>query len=68
MTPQHKEFDKSDVYDLVVIGDGVMGVQVALLASLAPYKKHVVLIDSKTASGALLDGEGQEYWWTNRFV
>ena len=60
VTPQHKEFDKSDVYDLAVIGAGVVGVQAALLASSAPYNKRVVLIDSKTASGALLDGEGQD--------
>ncbi|KAL7568880.1 hypothetical protein ACA910_015530 [Epithemia clementina (nom. ined.)] len=55
-----KEFDKKDNYDLAVIGAGVVGVQAALLAASAPYHKDVVLIDSKTASGALMDGAGND--------
>eukprot|EP00522_Entomoneis_paludosa_P002027 CAMPEP_0172474766 /NCGR_PEP_ID=MMETSP1065-20121228/69526_1 /TAXON_ID=265537 /ORGANISM="Amphiprora paludosa, Strain CCMP125" /LENGTH=635 /DNA_ID=CAMNT_0013232957 /DNA_START=68 /DNA_END=1975 /DNA_ORIENTATION=- len=47
-------------YDLAVIGAGVVGVQAALLAASAPYHKKVVLIDSASASGALMDANGED--------
>jgi len=47
-------------YDLAVIGAGVVGAQAALIAGSVPYSKKVILIDSPSASGALMNGEGED--------
>jgi NAD(P) transhydrogenase len=50
----------SVVYDLAVIGGGVVGVQAALSAAASPFRKRVILIDAPTASGALQDANGKD--------
>jgi NAD(P) transhydrogenase len=47
--------DDKTMYDLAVIGGGVVGVQAALLAAQAPYHKKVILLDAPRASGMLMN-------------
>ena len=48
------------MYDLAVIGAGVVGVQAALTAVQDDPTRRVVLIDAPAASGALSSPEGQD--------
>lgn len=43
------------VYDLAVMGGGVVGVQAALAAASSPMNKKVCLIDAPRASGMLMN-------------
>jgi len=49
-----------NVYDLAVIGAGVVGVQAALTAMQDDPTRRVVLIDAPVASGALQAPDGQD--------
>jgi NAD(P) transhydrogenase len=47
-------------YDLIVVGAGIVGVQTALLAAQAPYRKRVLLVDAPSASGQLQGLAGED--------
>ena len=45
----------NDIYDLIVIGAGPVGVQAAIVAASNPYQKRVCLVDAPRASGMLMN-------------
>jgi hypothetical protein len=51
------EQDDDDIYDLVVVGAGPVGVFAACKAATAPYNKRVCLVDAPRASGVLMNQE-----------
>ena len=49
-----------DLYDLIVVGAGVVGTVAALTAAQAPFNKRVLLIDAPLASAALMNTKTNE--------
>lgn len=46
---------EKEIYDLIVIGAGVVGTVAALTAAQAPFNKKVLLLDAPLASAALMN-------------
>lgn len=56
-SPSKVEQEGDDIYDLVVVGAGPVGVFAACKAATAPYNKRVCLVDAPRASGVLMNQE-----------